>query len=72
MPYELPGSGLSENIKLKKSTEGPSLVNSRDSSSLNKIFETFMFNSHYLGSHHTKNAYILFLALIPKRLEFTI
>ena len=31
-----------------------------------------MFNSHYLGSRHTKNVYILFLALMAKKLEFTI
>ena len=31
-----------------------------------------MFNSYYLGSHHTKNVYILFLALMAKKLEFTI
>ena len=72
------GVGFQKIWKLKKSTEGPSLVNSQktifywDSSSLNQLFETFMINSHYLGSHRTKNLYILFLALIPKKLEFTI
>ena len=53
--------GLSENMKP---------VFYWDSHGLNQISKTFLFDSHYWECHPTKNVNKIFLALIPKKLEF--